>query len=289
MNSDNSAFVFGCYKATEDMRAVTIYLQQIGIEHRFILTGSEQQLILLHPDEADATAQTIALWRAGKLVLSDNGRLKLPRINLIQQQAPCTLTLLFFAFLGTALAAFGEAFIHLFTFWDLTAFLPALANPWVDISQGQIWRLITPVFLHFGIIHILFNALWFWYLGTIIEQNQGCLALLALILLIAAVSNSAQALVSGVQIFGGLSGVVYGLFAYCWLWGVLNRASAVCIPNALFVVITVLMLLSPLGLFDIIVGGEVADTAHISGYISGILIALVASFASRMSDTGEPR
>ena len=39
-----------------------------------------------------------------------------------------------------------------------------------EVSRGQLWRLLTPVFLHLSIMHILFNMLWFKDLGYLIEH-----------------------------------------------------------------------------------------------------------------------
>lgn len=271
--------MFGEYPDSEDMSAVANKLKSLGVEHRFILSGARQQLVLLRDEDCEIVANIIQQWRQGDL---DNQleEIKKSSIRIAHKPAPLTLFLVFLGFIGTALTAFGWEFIHPFTFWhSLRAehLLFVDFNPWLDIKNGQLWRLITPVFLHFGPVHIIFNALWIWYLGTILELNQGRLITLILVLTIGVASNSAQAFVSEGIVFGGLSGVVYGLFAYCWLWGKMHKGSRVQLPDILFIVMTVLMLLSPLGIFDIIVGSEIADTAHISGYVTGLLCALAGS------------
>ena len=40
--------------------------------------------------------------------------------------------------------------------------------PW---QRGQVWRLITPVLLHFSVLHLLFNLAWWWYLGARSEHS----------------------------------------------------------------------------------------------------------------------
>ncbi len=98
-----------------------------------------------------------------------------------------------------------------------SAFLP-------EIRQGEVWRLITPAFIHMNLIHLVFNMFWLKDLGSMIEARKGTLTLLVMVLLVAAVSDFAQYWVSGPD-FGGMSGVLYGLFGYIWMRGKFEPAS----------------------------------------------------------------
>ena len=86
----------------------------------------------------------------------------------------------------------------------------------LEIKQGQIWRLVTPIFMHAGVIHLLFNMLWLHTLGGQIERIEGSRYLLAFVLLSAAAINTAQYLCSS-GYFLGMSGVVYALFGFIWM------------------------------------------------------------------------
>ena len=72
--------------------------------------------------------------------------------------------------------------------------------------------------LHFGVLHLAMNGLWYWELGKRIELRQGPWLLLGLTLLFSLVSNLAQHSTSGPSLFGGLSGVLYGLLGHVWLY-----------------------------------------------------------------------
>ncbi len=91
-------------------------------------------------------------------------------------------------------------------------------------QQGEFWRLLTPVFLHFGMLHLLFNMMWLYQLGCMIEARQSSLRLLLLVVATGIFSNVAQYLVGGPH-FGGMSGVVYALAGYVWMRGKHDRAS----------------------------------------------------------------
>ncbi|MEI6897572.1 MAG: rhomboid family intramembrane serine protease GlpG [Psychromonas sp.] len=139
-----------------------------------------------------------------------------------------------------------------------------------DFSQS--WRFITPAFLHFSALHIVFNLLWWWQLAGIIEKQQGKQRLLLLFLFTAVISNLAQYFLVG-PYFGGLSGVVYGLVGYCWLFGQLNKGSAVKLENAYFVFLLAWLILGFVGLLPV----NVANYAHLLGLLAGLLIALVVT------------
>jgi GlpG protein len=85
-------------------------------------------------------------------------------------------------------------------------------------DDGEVWRLVTPIFLHFGLLHILFNMYWLYELGSMIERRIGSILYLLLILAIAVPSNYLQFVATG-PAFGGMSGVVFGLFGYAWVRG----------------------------------------------------------------------
>lgn len=134
------------------------------------------------------------------------------------------------------------------------------------------WRFITPAFLHFSILHIVFNLLWWWQLAGVIEKQQGRQRLLLIFLFTAVTSNLAQYFLVG-PYFGGLSGVVYGLVGYCWLFGKLNKGTAVHLENNYFYFLLGWLVLGFIDLLPV----NIANYAHLIGLLSGLLTAVVAS------------
>jgi GlpG protein len=140
-----------------------------------------------------------------------------------------------------------------------------------EIMHGQIWRLFTPMFIHFGIIHLLFNMLWLRNLGTMIEKRQNTWIFALLVLVIAAASNLGQYLVSGPS-FGGMSGVVYGLLGYIWIRGKFDPFSGLYLHQQ-----TVIMMIFWFFLCLSGVIGNVANTAHGVGLVIGIVWGFVSA------------
>ncbi|MFP3334687.1 rhomboid family intramembrane serine protease, partial [Pseudomonas sp. SIMBA_064] len=86
---------------------------------------------------------------------------------------------------------------------------------WPDADQHlQVWRWFSHALLHFSLLHILFNLMWWWYLGGAVEKRLGSGKLFVILLISALLSGWLQAKFSGIW-FGGLSGVVYALMGYC--------------------------------------------------------------------------
>ncbi|MDP9182007.1 MAG: rhomboid family intramembrane serine protease [Actinomycetota bacterium] len=82
------------------------------------------------------------------------------------------------------------------------------------VAQGQYYRLLTSMFLHFGVIHLALNMYCLYLVGPTLERALGRLRFGALYLL-SGLSGSALSYVLGPQqeIAAGASGAVFGLFA----------------------------------------------------------------------------
>jgi GlpG protein len=146
-----------------------------------------------------------------------------------------------------------------------------------DVFQhGEFWRLLTPVFLHFGALHLLFNMMWLYQLGCMIEARQSSLRLLLLVVVTGVFSNLAQCLIAGPQ-FGGMSGVVYALAGYVWMQGKYDRASGLGLDQQSVTILLVWLVVCFTGAV-----GPVANYAHLGGLVSGMAIGcLSAYFAMR--------
>lgn len=140
-----------------------------------------------------------------------------------------------------------------------------------QVGEGQVWRLVTPIFLHFSLWHLVLNLLWFRDLGRVLEQKLGGWKLAVLVLALAVVSNLAQFAVAGGN-FGGLSGVVYGLFGYLWVRGRMEPGFGTWIHP---VTSTMMLLFLALGVFGLI--GPIANTTHFSGLLAGAAFGWAAA------------
>jgi GlpG protein len=155
------------------------------------------------------------------------------------------------------------------------------------ILQGQIWRLLTPMFLHSGILHILFNMYMLFQLGRAIEARKRLSEYALLIVLTSIAANLAQFYLpdlftvpgerTGGGPFGGMSGVVYGLFGYIWVKSRFDPGSGLYLhPN------TVMLLLFWLILCAFNILGPIANTAHVVGMLAGMAVAGVPIWRERM-------
>lgn len=136
-----------------------------------------------------------------------------------------------------------------------------------SIMNGQVWRLITPIFLHFGLMHILFNMFWLWDLGGLLERLKGPRFLLLFVAGVGAGSNVLQYLMTGSPGFGGMSGVLYGMLAYIWMQGRVNPRFGVILNQQVFVIMFGWYVLCWTGLL-----GPIANWAHTGGLALGLAL-----------------
>lgn len=134
------------------------------------------------------------------------------------------------------------------------------------LTSGQFWRLVTPAFLHFDCLHILFNMMWLRMLGMGIEYMRGTRRFVTLCLILAVTSNVIQYFWSGPS-FGGMSGVVFGLIGYVWMKGRTQPHVGLALQQQTVVFCMFFLLLCMTGAL-----GPIANAAHLSGFVVGILI-----------------
>ena len=162
--------------------------------------------------------------------------------------------------------------VRLFTFVPLVpvqgGYIPASASA----ILSQPWRLITPMFLHFGWLHIFFNMWWLKDLGTAIERVFSARYLLTLVLVVAVFSHILEYMMSGGRIFGGMSGVVYALFAFIWIRGRLDPSFPYRMPQQL---VTFMLIWLGLGFTGWV--GPIANWVHSGGLIVGAVWGLISS------------
>ena len=134
-----------------------------------------------------------------------------------------------------------------------------------EVKAGQVWRLITPIFVHLSPLHLIFNMVWLRDLGGMIETRQGMSKLALLVVVIGIASCLGQYKMDG-PAFGGMSGVIYGLFGYIWL-------RSQCDPNSGLGLMSSTVWIMIIWYFVCLSGyvGPVANTAHTVGLVAGIL------------------
>lgn len=144
-----------------------------------------------------------------------------------------------------------------------------------EVRGGQIWRLVTPIFMHGNFIHILFNLLWLKDLGSVIEFREGPRSFLVALLWTAIVSNLAQYWMSG-PLFLGISGVVFGLLGYVWMKGKFDPRAGMHLPQGVVFMMLLWVFLGISGAIESMTGMRVANTAHVAGLIAGCVLGILS-------------
>ncbi|MCO6525079.1 MAG: rhomboid family intramembrane serine protease GlpG, partial [Candidatus Schmidhempelia sp.] len=253
----SAAYVFADYMATK------------GIIIRIEINNKKAELYLDNPDYFSLVQQEFqqfinqpnhhryaeASWKKGQII--NTNIMPIKAFNLIKA-GPCTLII-------TVVCLIMFIAKNIFGVQILLAYFGFPINSY---AYGDLWRWFTPIFLHFSLLHLIFNLSWWWYLGSMIEKQYSSLKLLEIIIITSLISNYSEALFSN-PYFGGLSGVVYALMGYVWFIGRFKPTKGIYLDNAVMIIAIIWLFAGLTGYL-----GSIANVAHIMGLLVGLGLAI---------------
>jgi membrane associated rhomboid family serine protease len=151
---------------------------------------------------------------------------------------------------------------------------PALGQVYPGIDDGGIYRLITAMFIHYGLIHLLLNMWALWVLGRELEAGLGPVRFLGLYLLSGLGGNVAAYVISPDALAAGASTAIYGLFAAYFI--ILRRLGRD--TSAIIGVLVVNLVLT----FTI---SSISWQGHLGGLATGAMVGAILAYAPRARRT----
>ncbi|MES2625604.1 MAG: rhomboid family intramembrane serine protease [Pseudomonadota bacterium] len=274
-----------------DLSEFSHLLWQRKIAHRIQEHGDQKFLLIADPKQAAVTLSLFQDWQRGTVKpAADDHTTAADLFNVGEfnngilrafLKAPFTLILIFVCIALAFLAPLDrptdltwELLYPDFSYGTRTIVLERVLQ---SFSFMQFLHMLTPILLHGGLIHLAFNMMWLWELGSRIEKFQSSLVMVATVVVLALISNTIQYLYGGGNNFGGMSGVVYGLFAYIWMWQLFDPRTGMGLPGSLIIFMLLsLVIMTALGL------SMIANAAHMGGFLAGIVYGAITATISRV-------
>ncbi|WP_281646213.1 rhomboid family intramembrane serine protease [Parendozoicomonas sp. Alg238-R29] len=276
----------------DDLLPFSAFLWKQSIPHRITEKRGRQVLWIEHPEHMSQVLSFYQEWKAGMLQLgkvkvswkSSAGLVTGPLANW--KKMPATLLFMLCCLVVAVVTRLGgnETLVALFTMADyrIAGGYIHYASLTAMLEQGQFWRLVSPIFLHFGIFHFLFNMLWLMDFGYRIESRHKTPFLILLVLGAGLISNIVQFVaMDGYPLFGGMSGVIYGLLGFCWIREK-QEPGLYGVPSGIYLFMLLWLVIGATGMLDIFGFGKIANAAHTGGLLSGVAAGwLFNRFAGR--------
>jgi GlpG protein len=272
-----------------DLTGFISLLQRLQVPHRVAEETGEQVLWVPGEQLAEQVRELYGRYPQGDagVVLEPSPAFAEAAPGFVQQLKASRMTaaVLLLTFIAAAITLLGDnlATVSWLSFVDYRVQGDYIYFSYLNdtLAIGQWWRLLTPMLIHFGILHLAMNTLWYWELGRRIEARQGAVMLLGLTLLFSLAANFAQYLHAGPSLFGGLSGVLYGLLGHCWIFQRLAPTPAYRLPPGVLVMMLAWLLICMTGIFELLQFGAIANAAHVGGLLAGCLTGLLGGALAR--------
>ncbi|MFC4404213.1 rhomboid family intramembrane serine protease [Gracilibacillus xinjiangensis] len=139
------------------------------------------------------------------------------------------------------------------------------------IVNGEWWRIITSMFLHIGLPHILLNMMALYFIGSLVERIFGNIRFLTIYFLAGIVGGFASFAFNN-SIAAGASGAIFGLFGALLFFGSQ-------FPKDFFRTIgwNVIFVISLNIIFGFSVG-QIDNAAHLGGLVGGFIASGAVMF-----------
>ncbi len=144
------------FSLDQDLQELSDYLRARGLQHRITEEQGQQCLWVLDERVVPALQEFLAQYSQGGIRLdsapvAETAPYSAPSVIQQVMYVPVVVSLIALSILGYFLqqGVFGFTAVNTVTFAPLG----------VSYSKGELWRILTPVFLHFSVLHIVFNCM----------------------------------------------------------------------------------------------------------------------------------
>ncbi len=168
----------------------------------------------------------------------------------------------------TAILIALNVIMFLLSVFDYSFVINTFANYYLNVKNGEVYRLITAAFVHANVLHIFFNMYALYALGPQIEKFYGRKRYL-LIYLGSALLGSLLSVVLTNNVSVGASGAIFGLFGSMLYFGYKYRATLDGFLRSGIIPVIVINLLL----------GFMIPGIDVYGHIGGLLGGLILSYA----------
>ena len=276
-----------------NLAAFSRFLSSRGVVHRVTEQGMNQVVWVSGEQERVFVRSAYSQYTSGELELDEApvvlGKIQIiPRVLSAVRRFPLTLSLIAINVLLFPVGmGFGAGTID--GLFERLMFLAVeevngeqyFTTMSYTVEHGQWWRFITPMFIHFSWLHIVFNLLWVWEIGRKIEFTNSAVVLFVAVIASSLAANVTQYLLSGPSLFGGMSGVVFGLLGHSLIWSRLVPWKDVGLPSGIYIFMLVYLVVGFTGVIDLLGLGSLANGAHLGGLIGGFATGGLAGLLAR--------
>ena len=271
----------------QDLSELTRFLEHRGLPFRVSEEDGQQVVAVQDPQLVEPLGQLVDGFLRGEV--------QLPAEDSAMEQTepqsrgipfwmtPITLVLILLSGVGALLiyTETGQVWAMWFLLLDVAPDLRSFMSLNETLAEGQVWRLVTPAFLHFGLFHFLFNSLWMWDFGRRLELGLGKGWYVLFFVITAIAANLTQYFWEASPWFGGMSGVVYALLGFLWIRQQLAPHPLFAVPASIIGFMLFWLVLCMTGIVDQFIDGSVANAAHLGGLIAGMILGAVSGILAR--------